>query len=309
MEVIGHHKEKEILSRYLNRNQKSYSFLFEGKEGIGKKLLALYTGRGFLCQKNRNFGCGECESCRLTDNLISNIYEGTNLSPNPNIKLVSSQEGKDIKISQIREVLDFLKLKSDIGRVVIIENAEKMNTEASNALLKTLEEPPENSMIILTTTNQNRLLPTIVSRCYKIRFSSLSKEDIYQFLIHKGFSENDAKTFSILSDGSLSLYTYLKDNPNIYQYGKDLAILFLDRKLRLEGIVNLAEILDKLDNKNLSVVFRIVQIILHKKMLKGEIDIDLYDKFLKEYEELEKAVKSGVKKKLAVEGMYFNVKV
>ncbi|NPA53304.1 MAG: DNA polymerase III subunit delta' [Aquificae bacterium] len=308
MQVIGHQKEKELLSKYLNKNQSSYSFLFEGKEGIGKKLLALYTARGFLCEKERNFGCGECENCRLTDDLISNIYEGTNLSPNPNIKLITSENGRDIKISQIRDAIDFLKLKSKEGKVIIIENAEKMNTEASNALLKTLEEPPENSMIILTTTNQNKLLPTIISRCYKIRFNPLPKEEIYQFLLHKDFSESDAKTFSVLSDGSLSLYSAVKENPKIYQFAKDLALLFLDKNLRIEGIINLADILDKLDNKDLSIVLQIVQTILHKKMLKGEFDIDLYDRLLKEYQEFEKAIKAGVKKKLAVEGMYFNVK-
>ncbi len=308
MEVIGHHKEKEIISKYLNRNLPSYSFLFEGKEGIGKKLLALHTARGFLCEKNTNFGCGECKSCRLTDNLISNVYTGTNLTYNPDIKLVSSQEGKDIKISQIRDVIDFVKLKSSSGKVVIIENAEKMNTEAGNALLKTLEEPPEKTMFILTTTNQNKLLPTIVSRCFKIKFKQLPKEEIYRFLTEKGFSEKEAKEISAISEGSLSLFSLIKDNKKLYQIAKDIAILMLDKQLRIEGIINLADILDKLDNREISIIFQIVQTILHKKTLKGEFDIEEYETFLKEYERFEKAVKAGVKKKLALEGLYFNVK-
>ncbi len=308
MEVIGHYREKELISKYLNRDFPSYSFLFEGKEGIGKKLLALYTAKGFLCEKDTNFGCGECKSCRLTDNLISNIYNGTNLTYNPDIKLVSSEEGKDIKISQIREVIDFVKLKSSSGKVVIIENAEKMNTEASNALLKTLEEPPENVMFILTTTNQNKLLPTIVSRCFKIKFRQLPKDEIYRFLTEKGFSEREAKEISAISEGSLSLFSLIKDNPKLYQLAKDFAVLMLDSNFRIEGIINIADILDKLDNREIFIIFQIVQIILHKKTLKGDFNIEIYETFLKEYEKFQQAIKSGVKKKLAVEGLYFNVK-
>jgi len=307
MKVIGHHKEKELISKYLNKNQNAYSFLFEGKESIGKKLLALYTARGFLCEKDRTFGCGECENCKLTDNLISNVYEGTNLNVTPNIKLISS-EGKGIKISQIRDMIDFLKLKTKDGKVVIIENAENMNTEASNALLKTLEEPPENSMIILTTTNQNKLLPTIVSRCHKIKFKSLKKEDIFEFFLKNGFSEKDAKIFSILSEGSLYLYSVVKDNSRIFQLAKDLSSILIDKKIRIESIINLAEILDRLDNTEILSIIQISQIIIHKKMLKGEVEIDFYDKFLKEIKLLEEALKSGVKKKLAIEGLYFKLK-
>ncbi len=308
MEIIGHIKEKELISKYLNRRLSSYAFLFEGKEGIGKKLLALHTVRGFLCEKGKNFGCGECESCRLTDNLISNIYEGSNLTPNPNIKVVSAEKGKNIKISQIREVIDFLKLKLDKGRGVIIENGEYMNTEASNALLKTLEELPDKSMVIITTTNQAKLLPTIVSRCYKIKMKPLPKEEIYNFLTHKGFSETDAKVLSTLSEGSLYLYTSIKGNPQIYQLSKDLALLILDKKLHIEGIINIAEILEKMDNEDLFLVLYLTQIILHKKTLKGEFNIDMYDRFLKEKLQFENAVKAGVKKKLAIEGLYFNLK-
>ncbi len=308
MKVIGHEKEKELISKYLNRKLNSYSFLFEGKEAIGKKLLAFYTARGFLCENNRNFGCGECNSCKLTDNTISNVYEETNLTPNPDIKLISPENSKEIKISQIREVIEFLKLKSATGKVVIIENAENMNTEASNALLKTLEEPPDSSMIILTTTNQNRLLPTIVSRCFKIKFKPLKKEEIHQILVKKGFDEKDARVFSALSEGSLYIYSQLKDSKKLYQLAKDFAVLYLDKNIRIEGIVNLADILDKMDNNEIKIVFQLLQVILHKKVLKGEFDIDLYDRFLEEMETFEKALKAGVKKKLAVEGMYFNLK-
>ncbi len=308
MQLIGHYREKELVSRYLNRRQLSYSFLFEGKEGIGKKLLALYTARGFLCEKKQNFGCEECESCRLVDNTISNEYEGTHLTYHPYVKIVKAEGGKVIKINQIREIIDFVKLRSEEGKVVIIENAEKMNTEASNALLKTLEELPENCMFILTTTNQNKLLPTIVSRCYRITFKPLSKEDIYEFLLKEGFSENDAKILSSISEGSLHLYSIVKKNPDLYKFAKDLSVLFLSKNLQIEGLISLADIFDRMDNKDLIDIFHISQVILHKKMLKGEFSMEEYQRFLKELELLDNALKFGVKKKLAVEGFYFNVK-
>jgi DNA polymerase III, gamma/tau subunits len=161
MKVIGHEKEKTLIKKYLHKNYDSLSLLYEGKDCIGKKLLALYTARGFLCEKKEGFGCGVCNDCKLVNNLISNVYENTNLTPHPNIMLIQSNN-REIKIDQIREAISFLSLKSLKGKVLIIEKAENLNTESANALLKTLEEPPSNTLIILTTSNQNQLLPTIV---------------------------------------------------------------------------------------------------------------------------------------------------
>ncbi len=308
MKILGHEETKEIIRLYLDKNYSSYSLLFEGKDCIGKKLIALKTAKGFLCEKKYGFGCDKCESCRLVRNTISNIYEGTDLNPHPDIKIVSPEDDKEIKIGQIREVIQFLKLKTKGGKVVIIEKAEKMNREASNSFLKTLEEPPENTLIILTTSNKNALLPTIVSRCQKITFKPLSKEEIHDILKLKGIDEGKAKILTSLSEGSLCLPMKILNNENLFKYAKDLYNLLAIKNLHPEGIINLAEILERLEINDILVIFDILEKILYRRSLKGEVSLSLYEKFLKEYVLFKKALEKGVKKKLAVEGLYFNLK-
>ncbi len=312
MKIFGHEKEKELIRKYLDKNYDSLSLLFEGKDCIGKKLIALFTGRAFLCEKNISFGCGECKDCRLVNNLIRNIYDGEeNENVHPNIKLVSPEKGKEIKIDQIREAINFLKLKSEKGKVIIIENAENMNLEASNALLKTLEEPPENTLIILTTSNQNKLLPTIVSRTKKIRFKPLSNKDVFEILSLKT-DEEKAKKLASISQGSLCLPMHILQKENLYKYGKDLYTLIIlsienKRNIHPEGIISIGDIIDKLENEDIFIIVNILEIFIYKKALKGEINTEIYDKILKELNMFKTAVKKGVKKKLALEGFYFNL--
>jgi DNA polymerase-3 subunit delta' len=312
MKVIGHEKEKDLIKKYLDKNYDSLSLLYEGKDCIGKKLIALYTARAFLCDKKVSFGCGECNDCKLVNNLIRNIYDNEkNENIHPNIKLVSPEKGKEIKIDQIRDAVNFLKLKSEKGKVIIIENAENMNLEASNALLKTLEEPPENTLIILTTSNQNRLLPTIVSRTKKIRFKPLTKEEIFEILSLRT-TEEKAKTLASISQGSLCLPMHILQKEKLYKYGKDLFSLVVlsienGKKIHPEGIISISEIIDKLENEDIFIIVSIFEIFVSRKALKGEINTEIYDKILNELNLLKTAIRKGVKKKLALEGFYFNI--
>ncbi len=304
MKLIGHQDSLKFIRRFLDKNYSSYSFLFEGKDCIGKKLAALLTAKAFLCKKNYSFGCDECENCKLVNNTILNIYEGKELTPHPDLMVVSPE--REIKIDQIRQVIHFLKLKRK--KAVIIEKAEKMNLEASNALLKTLEEPPENSLIILTTSNQEILLPTIISRCKKIRFRPLKKEEVQQILSLKNIEEKNYQILLALSDGSMCIPDAVTKDEKRLKYARDLYNLLYIEELHPEGIITLGEIFDKLSNEEIESIANIVEKILYKKTLKGEVNPDFYDRFIKEKQEFEKSIYRGVKKKLALEGMYFNLK-
>ncbi len=311
MKLIGHEFTKDLLLRFLEREYDSYSFIFEGKECIGKKLLALYTAKGFLCEKKVAFGCNECNSCRLVSQTIEKEYsQNKDISGHPDIKIVKP-EGKDIKIGQIREAIEFLKLKSKNGKVIIIDDAEKMNTEAANALLKTLEEPPEKSMIILITSNHNKLLPTIVSRCKKVRFKPLTEEDIKHILSLKGFSNSQIDKVIKVSDGSLCLPLHILENESVYNFAKDIfnliSLLIEKNEIHSEGIISLADILDKQDNDSIFNIISILEILLYKKNMEKNISPDTYEKILKELGKLKLAISKGVKKKLALEGFYFNL--
>ena len=151
------------------------ALLFLGNENTGKKEAALFFARGCNCLSKKEFACNNCKSCRKI-----------NAKTHPDILCVNLQQGKKIiSISQIREIGLTLSSKPNEAkfRMVMILNADLMNIQAQNALLKMLEEPPEKTFFILIATKISFLLPTIISRCRVIRFKPLTDRRIEQYLI------------------------------------------------------------------------------------------------------------------------------
>ena len=147
--LIGHKKQWEFLKNKFELNQLSHAYLFVGAEGIGKKLFAEELA-GLI-------------GCKFPDLMV--LREA-------NEKDEKFGDGGEIKISQIREVQNFLSYKAYNGgfKVVVVDGAEKMNQEAQSCFLKTLEEPKGATMIVLVTSKPDMLLPTIFSRCQTIKF-------------------------------------------------------------------------------------------------------------------------------------------
>lgn len=154
MAIVGHKREREELSGLLSRDGLSLSF--SGKEGTGKKLVALSFLRELL-----------------------GISESDDIRKNPDLFLIE-KEDEMIKADDIRALINFSGIKSYLGgkKAVLIDNAENMNKNAQNALLKILEEPPKGEFIILITKDFEELLPTIRSRVTNIRFKDLKDEEM-----------------------------------------------------------------------------------------------------------------------------------
>lgn len=154
MAIVGHKREREELSGLLSRDGLSLSF--SGKEGTGKKLVALSFLRELL-----------------------GISEYNDIRKNPDLFLIE-KEDEMIKADDIRALINFSGIKSYLGgkKAVLIDNAENMNKNAQNALLKILEEPPKGEFIILITKDFEELLPTIRSRVTNIRFQDLKDEEM-----------------------------------------------------------------------------------------------------------------------------------
>ncbi len=154
MAIVGHKREREELSGLLSRDGLSLSF--SGKEGTGKKLVALSFLRELL-----------------------GISEADDIRKNPDLFLIE-KEDEMIKADDIRALINFSGIKSYLGgkKAVLIDNAENMNKNAQNALLKILEEPPKGEFIILITKDFEELLPTIRSRVTNIRFQDLKDEEM-----------------------------------------------------------------------------------------------------------------------------------
>ena len=170
-EILGNNKIKQDLQEIIDNNTISHSYMFVGIDGIGKKLIAKEFARKILCLNKQNQNCAKCDSCIKF-----------NSGNNPDF-LEIFPDGNSIKIAQMREMQEKVYQKPIVSdkKVFIIDQVEKMTEEAQNSLLKTLEEPPEYMVIILITSNENKLLNTVKSRCIRINFTGLSKQDITKY--------------------------------------------------------------------------------------------------------------------------------
>ncbi|MCL5023874.1 MAG: DNA polymerase III subunit delta' [Nitrospirae bacterium] len=187
--IIGQERATRILLRTLERGKVPSAYLFSGESGIGKRYAALNLAKALNCRNNREAliaesggtgeggtsagqapgvdACDACPSCRKID-------AGTH----PDLVMLAPEKG-EIRVSEIRAVEDALSLRPFEGRrkVVILDDAETMNQSAANAFLKTLEEPPDESLLILISSNPDSLPETIRSRCSRIHFVPLTPEE------------------------------------------------------------------------------------------------------------------------------------
>ncbi|MBW1960618.1 MAG: DNA polymerase III subunit delta' [Deltaproteobacteria bacterium] len=197
---IDQKRPNQILSAFLRKGNIPHALLFYGPPGVGKRTTAMLFAKACNClhrtsEAGYRIPCGDCRSCRkiASENHPDVIY----IRP----------AGAVIRITQIRELSATLSLKPYEAktRVVIIADAHSMNTEAGNALLKVLEEPPDHTIIILTTDQPLDLLPTVLSRCQQIRFKPLAMNTVKNLLIDKQKVEPEtAQIIATMANGSFS---------------------------------------------------------------------------------------------------------
>ena len=224
--IIGHEQQKNLLRRAAKEGLVSHAYLFSGPDGVGKKLMALEFAKTLNCASGEDSTAieqCECGSCRKVERGI-----------HPDVVLVEYQGVSDIKVDQIREGVEeklFLKPFEGAHKIVIVDESERMNRSAQNAFLKTLEEPPPNSVIILLTSRPQALLPTIRSRCQIVGFSSLSIDSISRILEKESdLSGEDMELSSRLSSGSPGLA--LRLDKELIDWRRDLLTRLSELDLR-----------------------------------------------------------------------------
>ncbi|MDP2939585.1 MAG: DNA polymerase III subunit delta' C-terminal domain-containing protein [Candidatus Omnitrophota bacterium] len=175
-EIKGHERPISILLNSLKTNRLACSYLFVGPSGIGKAGVAKYLSSVLNCEKNNFEACGKCLSCQKIEN-----------ANHPDVHWIVSDTSGFIKIEQVRGLSREINLKPFEARakVFIILDVQNLTEEASNCLLKTLEEPPFGSLIILTTSQIKRLSPTLISRCLRIVFSGIHPEILKDILVRE----------------------------------------------------------------------------------------------------------------------------
>ncbi|MBM4324678.1 MAG: DNA polymerase III subunit delta' [Deltaproteobacteria bacterium] len=193
--IMGHERPINLLQRAIVQEKVVHSYLFLGSEGIGKSLVALQFAKALNCLEGENQvdGCDQCSSCKKIDHLL-----------HPDVSLIEP-EGQTLKIEQVKQMQRSLAYRPYEGRrrVVILTAADRMAHDIPNTLLKTLEEPPLHTVIILLANNSRFILPTILSRCQSIRFNPLPSHLVSDWLMkEKGLEENEARLLASLSEGS-----------------------------------------------------------------------------------------------------------
>lgn len=190
-DVIGQDRVVSVLKRSIEMGRVSHAYLFSGIEGCGKRKTALAFVQAVFC--GREEACGVCSSCRKVAG-----------GQHPDLHMLEP-DGAFIKIDQVRELQKELSYRPFEApkKACIIDGAEKLNLSSGNALLKTLEEPPGNALMILVTPARSAVLQTILSRCQTLDFQPLSAELIEERLIRDQFPAEAARVAATLSGGSL----------------------------------------------------------------------------------------------------------
>lgn len=194
--IIGHEKIINHFQTAINTGQVSHAYILEGEVGSGKKMLAGAFATALQCEEGRKESCGACHSCMMAET-----------KNHPDIIWVSHDKTNTISVDDIRS-----QINGDIGikpysgkyKIYIVDEAEKMNEQAQNALLKTIEEPPAYAVILLLASHTGGFLSTILSRCITFSLKPVEEEKVAEYVLaHTNLSREEAEFCAGYSMGNL----------------------------------------------------------------------------------------------------------
>lgn len=211
-DIVGHEQIIRQLQNGIRQKKVSHAYLFCGETGSGKRLMADAFAKTLLCEAGGIEACGTCKSCKQAES-----------GNQPDLRAVV-REKASLGVSEIREQVTSdaqIKPYSSAYKVYIIDEADKLTEEAQNALLKTIEEPPEYAVFLLLATKREALLPTVLSRCVTISFYPVETGKIRKFLMEKrklpDYVAQNAAAFSGGLIGRAILFAESEDFFNLRQ--------------------------------------------------------------------------------------------
>ena len=208
-DIVGHEMTVSYLRGAIRSGNISHAYLISGAPGSGKKLIAEAFAQALLCERGGDEACGECRSCKK--------FMGKN---HPDVIRVVHERPATIRVDEIREqVIEDAAIRPYDGgkKIYIIDEAEKMNTAAQNAILKTLEEPPDYAVLLLLTTNASIMLETIRSRCVLLPLRPVPDKTVRSWLMEK--MEVPAETLPVLGATALVAVIPVPASPSGGQKG------------------------------------------------------------------------------------------
>ncbi len=230
-DLVGQERAIAVLRNAVRRDRVAHAYLFSGPDAVGKSTAAFLFAQVLNCEaEGDEIPCGTCRSCKLIER-----------SSHPDVRLVTvgadarGRRRTEISIDQIRQnprkpretplpLIQDASLKAAMGpyKVYLIDPADRMRAEASNALLKLLEEPPPHVVIILVTSEPSGLLPTIISRCQQVVFRLAGSEDIEEHLLKLGIAPAVATSLARLSGGRIAWAIRGSRRPELLEVRKAL---------------------------------------------------------------------------------------
>lgn len=198
-DIIGHDRPKALLQAALRHDRIAHAYLFHGDDGIGKRLVAVRFAQAINCEAGDGMdACGSCRSCAQIEARTHPdffVIEPDRTLPNP-----------VIKIEQVRELEQQIVYQPLVARkrIILIDEADRMSLSAANALLKTLEEPPDHSVLLLVSSRPSALPATVRSRCQSLRFAPPARAQVEAALIaRRGIAPADARLLAATSQARL----------------------------------------------------------------------------------------------------------
>lgn len=211
-DIIGHRRLTTLLARAIERESLPPTLLLAGPPGVGKWAVARAVAQAVNClapvrAPNERLAIDACGKCRACDRVARGVHV--------DVFAIQPDERASIKIDVIREVLSHTSFRPFEGkrRFVLIREADTLEPEAQNSLLKSLEEPPPGTIFILTTAVPGALLPTVRSRCMRLRFGRLTSSEVAAALVRDhDRSDGEAREAAPLADGSIGQALALANN-------------------------------------------------------------------------------------------------
>lgn len=237
-DIVGHEQIIMHLNNSLKNKKISHAYIFNGDDGVGKNMLAKAFAKALQCEAGYGDACDMCRSCHQVES-----------GNQPDIKWIQHEKPNTISVDDIREQLNNdiqIKPYSSKYKIYIVDEAEKMNVQAQNALLKTIEEPPEYGIVMLLVNNADALLPTIRSRCVTLNMKMAPYDKVVAFLMDKyQVPDYKARVCAAFSQGNIGKAVKMASSPDFNELQEDI--------LRIVKNVDDMEIYEVMDAvKNLS---------------------------------------------------------
>ena len=299
----GQERAKTFLGRVLSSKRLAHAYLFRGPDGVGKQLCARIVAAAVNCAgSHEDGGCGSCRSCRkfITGN-------------HPDISVISPEKGT-IGIDRIRELsksLSYPPYESEM-RVVILEDVHTMRAEAGNSLLKTLEEPPENNLLILTAESSSEVLPTITSRCQSVPFFGLPVEQCSAVIcsVDGDIAKEEAAMLSQLAEGSPGKALLFREKGLVKTWKEVIEVVSMQERHSVSRVLKTAELLAALKD-DLQPLLGLIRIWLRDRMLSesgsGASSMEKFLLRLASLENAERQLARNCNRALVCEVLLFNL--